>query len=75
MLESMYDVGNCADVARLEAQRAIYSAEIAEYCKVNPLCAAIIMKMSVDEEFLRFISLVSLRTALTARINELEEEK
>ena len=30
--------------------------------------------MASDEEFLRFISLISARTVLTTRINELEEK-
>lgn len=31
-------------------------------------------KMASDKEFLRFISLISARTVLTTRINELEEK-
>lgn len=65
MIGSMHDLGNCTDLAELKEQKDRYQAEIAGYCRVNPLCAAIIMKMGTDENFLDFISLAN-------RINELE---
>lgn len=75
MIESMHDLGICTDVEQLRKQKEKYHAEIIEYCKVNPLCAAIIMKMTVDENFLHFIALISARSAIKNRIRELEEEK
>lgn len=74
MIESMHDLGNCTDLAELKEQKDRYQAEIAGYCRVNPLCAAIIMKMGTDENFLDFISLISARAALANRIKELEDK-
>ena len=74
MIKSIHDLGNCTDMAQLKAQNDNYRAEIAGYCKVNPLCAAIILKMGTDENFLHFISLIVARSTLTARIKELEDE-
>ena len=74
MLENIHDISNCTDIAQLKAQRELYRSELVGYCKVNPLCAGIVVKMASDEEFLRFISLISARTVLTTRINELEEK-
>lgn len=71
MIESMHDLGTCTDIEQLKKQKEKYHAEIAEYCKVNPLCAAIVMKMAVDENFLYFISLISARAAFSNRIREL----
>lgn len=74
MIESMHDLGICTDIAELKAQKNRYQAEIAGYCKVNPLCAAIILKMGTDENFLDFISLIGARAAFANRIRELEEK-
>lgn len=71
MIESMHDLGTCTDIEQLKKQKEKYHAEIAEYCKVNPLYAAIVMKMAVDENFLHFISLISARAAFSNRIREL----
>ena len=75
MIESMHDLGICTDVEKLRKQKEKYYAEITGYCKVNPLCAAIIMKMAVDENFLHFIALISARSAIENRIKELEKER
>lgn len=74
MLETIHDIYNCTDIAQLKVQRESYRAELVRYCKVNHLCAGVVMKMASDKEFLRFISLISARTVLTTRINELEEK-
>ena len=74
MLENIHDICNCTDIAQLKVQRESYHAELVGYCKVNPFCAGIVMKMASDKEFLHFISLISARTVLTTRINELEEK-
>lgn len=72
MIENMYGLGTCVDIEQLKKQQEKYHAEITEYCKVNPLCAAIIVKMCTDKDFLHFISLISARAAITNRIGELE---
>lgn len=71
MIESIHDLGICTDVEKLKKQKEKYHTEIVEYCKVNPLCAAIIVKMSTDKDFLHFISLISVRAAFSNRIREL----
>lgn len=74
MIENMHDLGVCTDIEQLKNQKEKYRAEIAGYCKVNPLCAAIVMKMAADENFLHFISLISARAAIANRIKELEDK-
>ena len=74
MIETMHDLGNCTDVEQLKKQKEKYHSEIVGYCKVNPLCAAIIAKMTVDKHFLHFIALITARSAIENRIRELEEE-
>lgn len=71
MIQNMHELGNCTDIEQLKKQKEKYHAEIAEYCKVNPLCAAIIVKMRTDKDFLHFISLISVRAAFSNRIREL----
>ena len=72
MIENMYELGKCVDIEQLKKQKEKYHAEIIEHCKVNPLCAAIIVKIRTDKDFLHFISLISARAAITNRIRELE---
>ena len=74
MIENIHDLGTCMDIEQLKKQKEKYHAEIAEYCKVNPLCAAIIVKMRTDKDFLHFISLISVRAVFSNRIKELEDK-
>lgn len=74
MMETIHDIGNCTDIAQLKVKRESYRAELVKYCEANPFYTGIVMKIASDEEFLRFISLISAGTVLTTRINELEEK-
>lgn len=74
MMETIHDIGNCTDIAQLKVKRESYRAELVKYCKANPFYAGIMMKIASDEEFLRFISLMSVGIVLTTRIDELEEK-
>ena len=74
-IETIADLAVCTDISLLEKQKKAYEEVIEKYSSINPLYAAIEKSMKTDAEFALFMSLVIARSTLTARINELEENK